>query len=159
VDFATLRFDPPQLHEALAALPVGAWSEPSTFETTRAHEGYRQITTVAGGRIQPAGEPFRFVFDAFTPVYTSWLAWIDAGGYVVAHCDPGPCRERWHLPIHAAGWTTGVRGVEGVPFPVCQWEPHWVDNDSDRVRIHLIIDRDVIVQPDRTPFRFVNQGA
>jgi hypothetical protein len=126
------------------------WSLPSSFEATGAHHGYRRVVLAHLG-------PFRFVLDEYTPVHDAWLSWIDPGGYIVAHRDKGPHRERWQVPVSTAGWMeqNGVRSTatDGVPFRVEQWLPHAVGNPTTNPRIHLVIDRAPIANPDPSPFQ------
>ena len=146
-------FDGDRLRAALAAIPAAAWSLPSTFAATGVHEGYRQVTVVStGGLWQPVAESLGFVLDEYEPVWSAFLAWIEPGGYVLPHKDPGPYRERWHVPIECAGTTTGVAGEVGVPFTVEHWKWHDVHNPTSRRRVHLIIDRAVIVLDEKGPF-------
>lgn len=107
---------------------------------------------VAAGRRGAAAEPFRFALDEFEPVWSAWLSWIEPGGFIVSHIDAGPHRERWQIPITTAGTLNDVTAVDGFPFRVTHWEPHEVTNDTDRPRIHLVLDRDVIIRP--APARF-----
>ena len=114
---------------------------------------------VDSGRPLPESEPFRFVLTAFAPVHAAWLSWIDPSGFIVPHRDAGPWRERWQVPIAAAGsFTMGETFVptDGQAFRVTHWEWHSVSNLTDRPRIHLVIDRDVVV--DREPAPFALQG-
>jgi hypothetical protein len=142
-------FDPRRLRDALAVIPESAWSLPSSFADTGVHHGYRRV-------VLAELEPFRFVLDEFAPVHDAWLSAIGPEGYIVVHCDKGPHRERWQVPVSTAGWMeqNGMRGnaTDGVPFRVEQWSPHAVGNPTTKPRIHLVIDRDVIVNPDPSPF-------
>lgn len=127
-----------------------AWSEPSTVAATGVHHGYRSSQLVDAGR--PRSTCFADVLAEFAPVYEAWVSWIDPGGFILLHCDAGPYRERWQVPISTAGGGPCGRAVDGQPFRVHQWEPHHVVNDTGRPRIHLVIDRDVIVDDSLTPF-------
>lgn len=138
-------FNPVELRKALDDLPPGAWSHPSTFASTGVHHGYRRV-------VLAHLEAFRFVLDRFEPVADAWLSRIDPGGFIVPHRDAGPYRERWQIPIATAGTLNGIPAEDGVPFQVWHWLPHWVENPSDRPRIHLVIDRAVIVNPATDPF-------
>jgi hypothetical protein len=96
--------------------------------------------------------------DGLAPVAEAWVSWIEPGGHVVEHIDAGPHRERWQVPLSEDGRliTDGVPVAHqvGVPFPVRHWEWHEVDNRTGTgPRVSLVVDRDVIVKPDRTPFR------
>lgn len=145
-------FDPAQLRAALA--DAGAWSLPSTFDATSVHHGYRRIVVVDAGRLLV--ESFRSVIDRFAPVHSAWLSCIDPGGFVIAHRDASPWLERWHVPIEAAGTleTAGhaYQAEDGVPFQVRQWETHSVWNPTERARIHLVIDREVLAREGSAPF-------
>ena len=83
------------------------------------------------------------------PIYRCFLASLAPGGFIIPHIDQGPYRERWHIPIQAAGfyWEEGmaqpVEPPEGEAFLVRHHVPHAVFNPTDTERIHLIIDRDV----------------
>ena len=147
------KFSPDALRHALALIPPSAWSLPSTFAVTAVHHGYRRVT------LDHLREPFAFVLAAFAPVHDAWLSWIDPGGFIVPHRDAAPWRERWQVPIATAGtFTQGgtFAPVDGVPFAVRHWEWHSVNNLSDRPRIHLVIDRDVLL--DLPPLPFALQG-
>ena len=149
-DLHRIRFDPAEIQAALAQVPPAAWSLPSTFAQTQVHHGYRRVVLL------DIAEPFRFVLDRFQPIKDAWLSWIDPGGFIVAHRDAGPYYDRWQVPISTAGVTeqaTAEEATNGVPFRVEHWRPHSVWNRTDRPRIHLVIDRAVIVNPARDPFR------
>lgn len=127
-------------------IPPEAWSLPSTFEQTQVHHGYRRVV------LAHLREPFGFVLEHFAPIYDAWLSWIDPGGFIVPHRDGGHYRERWQVPIHAAGELGGIHPTDGVPFRVRQWERHSVRNDTAHPRIHLVIDRDVLLPVE--PMKF-----
>ena len=137
------RFPPESLHQALAGLPAGAWSPPSIHTATNGTHGYRVVSLVEPGRRQPAADLFGFVLDEFEPVWSAWLSRLEPGGFLVRHVDAGPYHERWQVPIRPAG--IGLTGEPGIAFRVRHWEPHSVDNQTDRPRIHLVLDRDRIV--------------
>ena len=142
--------DPEPLRAALAAIPLAAWSQPSTFQATQVHHGYRRVV------LAELVVPFSFVLDQFAPIRDAWLSWIDPGGFIVRHRDGGPYFDRWQVPISTAGVTeqaTAEPSVNGVPFRVQHWLPHSVWNRTAHPRIHLVIDRDVVVNPSRDPFR------
>jgi len=145
-------FEPERLRVALEAIPSAAWSLPSSFRATGAHHGYRRA-------VLAELDPFRFVLDQFAPVREAWLSWIEPGGYIVAHTDRGPFYERWQVPVSTAGWMeqNGMRAsaVDGVPFQVRHWLPHAVGNPTTKPRVHLVIDRDVMVNPAAAPFSTV----
>lgn len=108
---------------------------------------------VNGRRWLDEAEPFGDVLAWFHPIAEAWLSWIDPGGYIVAHRDGGPYRERWQVPLRTSGyWGRGTFHNVGEPFKVVHWEPHSVTNNGNRPRVHLVIDRDLIVNPDPTPF-------
>lgn len=138
---------------ALATIAPDDWSLPSTIEGTGVHHGYRRSVVVEGGRlVRPA---WREVLVEFEPVWSAWLSMIEPGGFILPHVDGGPYRERWQIPISTAGTMNGVEAVDGEPFRVRQWEPHRVDNPTDRPRIHLVIDRDVVLDIPTAPFRLM----
>jgi hypothetical protein len=150
------QFDLAALRRALGLVPPSAWSLPSTFAATGVHHGYRRVT------LAHLVEPFAFVLDAFAPVHDAWLSCIDPGGFIVPHRDAGPYRERWQVPIATAGTMTQgdiTAAVDGCPFRVEHWAPHSVDNGSDHPRIHLVIDRDVILDRPAMPFALLAQEA
>lgn len=115
------------------------------------HRGYRRQR-----RNDVLRDCFGWVFDVFAPVHpTSWLSWIEPHGYIVPHVDAGPHRERWQVPIRTSGTMTvdGEQVVQepGVPFQVKHWTWHEV-SVGDTPRVHLVIDRDVFVSTEKTPF-------
>lgn len=141
--------------DGLAALVTTTrhWSFASTLEKTGVHQGYRRAIVVEGGRlVQPA---WREVLAPFEPVWSAWLSILEPDGFILPHIDGGPYRERWHLPISTAGTMNGVEAVDGLPFEVRHWEPHRVDNPTDRPRIHLVIDRDVLLDVHDAPYQLV----
>lgn len=143
--------------DLLAALAtIGPeWSLPSSLEKTGVHHGYRRCVVVEGGRlVRPA---WREVLAPFEPVWSAWLSMIEPGGFILPHVDGGPYRERWQLPIRTAGTMNGVEADDGVPFRVRHWEPHRVDNPTERPRIHLVIDRDVLLDIPTAPFRLIQE--
>lgn len=109
---------------------------------------------VSGGRV--VLPQFSDLLAEFQPVREAWLSWIDPGGFVVEHVDGGPHYERWQVPFTEAGTLyedgVAVAHVPGVPFVVHHDRWHAVRNDDDTPRISLVIDRDVLVSADRTPF-------
>jgi hypothetical protein len=150
-----VQFDPERLRVALAEVPDAAWSLPSTYTETRVHHGYRRVVLVSGGKPWLHSESFRPVFDSLAPIHEAWLSRIDPGGFIVPHRDAGPWRERWQVPINAAGdWfaATAFTPEDGVAFPVQHWEPHAVVNSTDRPRIHLVLDRDIWIAEAPEPF-------
>jgi hypothetical protein len=150
-----MQLDPERLHAALGLVPAGAWSLPSSYSVTGVHHGYRQVTIVSAGRPQALAGPWRFVLDELAPVRTAWLSWIDPGGFIRPHRDAGPWHERWQVPINAAGaFHAGdvTHPVDGRAFQVEHWAPHAVTNRADRPRIHLVLDRDVLVDRPAEPF-------
>jgi hypothetical protein len=98
-----------------------------------------------------------FVLDSFAPIWCAWVSRIEPGGLVHRHIDAGPYRERWQVPIQPAGVMNGVEAVAGIPFRVRHFEPHSVENDTDRARIHIVIDRDVLVDARQPPFQWLNR--
>lgn len=150
-------YDPAALRAAYAALPAGSWSLPSRFAENNVHHGNRRIVLVQASVRLPEAEPFGFVLDDFAPVHTAWLSWLEPGGFITPHRDAGPWRERWQIPIHAAGLLDedGVRSQprDGVPFRVQHHGPHSVWNADPRARIHLVLDRDVWLELPSEPFQ------
>lgn len=151
-----VRFDPNQLTEALQAIPISAWSDASAYPVTGVHHGYRRVVLVSAGKLQPHAERFDFVWQAMNPVRDAWLSCIDPGGFVVPHRDPAPWRERWQVPIVSSGELRTAHEVlspaPGESFRVTHWEPHEVVNRGSTPRIHIVIDRDVLVHRPPLPF-------
>lgn len=150
-----MKFAPVGLHSALAEIPADAWSLPSTYAATRVHHGYRRVVLVSAGQLQGHADPFRFVFDKLAPVYDAWVSSLEPGGFIVPHRDAGPWRERWQIPIQAAGEWCGTESFtpcDGQAFPVEHWGRHAVINRTTRSRIHLVLDRDVWVDRPATLF-------
>jgi len=146
------RFDAEPLASALARLPPSAWAQPVTVKD-EVNPGYQFASLIQGHIRKSSAALFQFVLVEFEPIWTAWIAKVPAGGYIAPHIDAGPYYERWHVPIVPAG-TFDNRTVEaGVSFPVKHWEPHRVDNPTDRARIHLVIDRDVMVDVPPAPFQ------
>lgn len=141
-----------ELTACLAAIPHTAWGETSTLEQSGTHHGYRTASLVQPDGLQPLWHVFEPVLRAFAPVYQAWVSSLEPGGYILPHIDAGPYRERWQVPI-IPGSLNDLQAVAGVAFPVAHWEPHSVVNDTDRPRIHLVIDRQVIVDATVTEFR------
>lgn len=146
------RFPADALHQALSLMPDRAWGELSTLEQSGTHDGYRTLPLIQPDGPQPQAGAFRFVLADFQPVYQAWLSWLEPGGYILPHVDAGPYRERWQVPIHPAGELGGSEAQAGVAFRVEHWEPHSVTNTTDRPRVHIVIDRDVVV--DASPVLF-----
>lgn len=153
-----MEFDPNELHEALASLPVDAWSQPSTFSATGVHHGYRRVVLVDHGRRLEEAELFGSVLDALAPIRDAWLSWIEPGGFIKSHRDAGPWFDRWQVPIRAAGRLGGTEARDGVAFRVEHWNPHSVRNDTDHPRIHIVIDRDVPLDREPLPFEVFQTG-
>lgn len=126
-------------------------SDPSDIGQTGAHHGYRQVTLYAGGQPTEHAARFADLLADYEPIWDAWVSWIDPGGFVVRHVDAGPHRERWQVPIQPSGTLNDVYSTE--PFRVDQWNPHEVRNPGPGPRVHVVIDRDVIVRPERTRFR------
>lgn len=151
-----MRFDPAQLREALGRVNPADWSQPSTYQATGVHEGYRRVVLVDHGRRIAAADPWGFVLDEFAPVNGAWLSRIDPGGFIRPHRDGGPYHERWQVPVQAAGTFTQddltFTPADGVPFLVRHWEPHSVDNQTARPRVHVVIDRDLVLDRPAEPF-------
>jgi Aspartyl/Asparaginyl beta-hydroxylase len=139
-----------RLRSALAE--VSGWSEPSRFADTGVHHRYRRISLANGGRLMAAAAPFGWILDDYAPVRAAWLSMLEPGGFIIPHRDGGPYYERWHVPIRAAGWFDDTEPQDGVPFRVEHWTVHSLWNDSDRPRVHLVIDRDIPVPQPSASF-------
>jgi hypothetical protein len=137
---------------ALERLPAGAWGQPQPGSEPT-NPGYQIATLVNGGRPKPAAALFADVLASFAPVWSAWVALVPAGSFIAPHIDQGPYRERWHVPIRVAGTVNGHPVTAGVSFPIRHWEPHQVDNPTDTDRVHLVIDRDVMVDVPSAPFQ------
>lgn len=126
------------------------FGNPSRVEDGRVSVGYSVSQDVRG--------VFEWLLVDFQPVKAAYLSCLDPGGYIKPHQDRGPHYERWQIPIRPAGWfRVGddlIQQEAGVPFRVEHWQWHEVVNDTDRQRIHLIVDRNIIVQPDQTPLEW-----
>ena len=145
-------FDPDQLTAAFAKLPERAWAQPVTSED-EVNPGYQFASLVQGRHRKEAAALFQFVLAEFAPIWTAWIAKVPPRGFIGPHIDEGPYHERWHVPIHPAGTFDGRMVEAGVSFPVQHWKPHRVDNPTDRPRIHMVIDRDVMVDVPPAPFQ------
>jgi hypothetical protein len=145
-------FDAAALTSALDRLPAGAWGQPQPGSEP-VNPGYQIAPLVNQGHPKPAASLFADVLAVFAPVWTAWVALVPAGSYIAPHIDQGPYRERWHVPIRVAGTFNGHPVQVGVPFPVRHWEPHQVDNPTGIDRVHLVIDRDVLVDVPAAPFQ------
>jgi hypothetical protein len=153
------RFPASQLQEALSRVPDGAWGQVSTLEQSGTHDGYRILSLVQPGRLQPHASLFAFVLREFAPVFQAWVSWLAPGGYILPHVDAGPYRERWQVPLRPAGEMDGVEATAGEAFRVRHWEPHSVTNQTDRARVHIVIDRDVVVDAACVPFQRVEVSS
>jgi hypothetical protein len=145
-------FNPERLASAFAQMPASAWAQPVTADD-EVNPGYQFASLVQGTRAKAAAALFRFVLAEFDPVWTAWIARVPPHGFIGPHIDEGPYHERWHVPIHPAGTFDGREVEAGVSFPVKHWESHQVDNPTTRPRIHLVIDRDVMVDVPAAPFQ------
>lgn len=151
-------FDPERLALALAGLPPSAWRQPAAV-TDDVNPGYQIAPLVVARRPKSAMDLFQFVLVEFAPIWAAWVARVPAGASINRHIDEGPYHERWHVPIHPAGTFDGREVEAGVSFPVAHWEPHQVDNPTGRDRIHLVIDRDVLVDVPTAPFQRIEVSS
>lgn len=93
--------------------------------------------------MQPTGGQFAEYLDGARWAVISRLA---PGGYLLPHRDKGPHLSRVQIPLEAGGWYWDERvgtiqmtaGVNVVRHHLA----HCVWNDTDRDRIHLVVDRD-----------------
>lgn len=138
----------------LLASVADEWSLPSTFAETQAHHGYRRVVVVSGGNL--VRPQFAALLAELQPVREAWLSLIEPGGFIVEHIDPGPRYERWQVPFTEAGtlYEDGrtVPHEVGVPFIVHHDRWHSVTNNTDQPRISLVVDRDILVSPERSEF-------
>jgi quercetin dioxygenase-like cupin family protein len=133
-------YDVDRLLNAAAQIEL---SQPSNREVHDSfHNGYRR------NKPRDISDTFAFVLDDFAPVAEAWLSHMEPGADIPLHKDASPWKERWQVPIQPAGRMTvdgeDIEQVAGVPFQVEHWKWHEVVNDTDRPRIHLVIDRDVV---------------
>jgi hypothetical protein len=150
-----MKFNLEQLRAALGAVPKDAWSLPSTYLETQVHHGYRRVVLVNAGQPREHAHLFQDVLDTYAPVREAWLSWLEPGGFIAPHRDAGPWRERWQVPIYAAGDWHGAdtfTPTSGRAFPVEHWARHAVANRTDNPRIHLVIDRDIWLDKPAEPF-------
>lgn len=115
---------------------LGTLSRPSTYHQTGVHHGYR--TGKASLEVPDGLVPF-------TPT-RAWYGALDPGGFIVPHIDRGPWWVRWHIPLEPAGmvWMNGeIMRSPTEPFEMRHHEPHAVWNDTDRRRVHLIVETDI----------------
>jgi len=145
------RFPADALRHAFAAMPETAWGALGKIAQSGTFDGYRVAPLVVAGRLGPQAARFAFMLDAFQPVWAAWLSWLEPGGYILSHVDQGPYRERWQVAFQPAG--EGLTGKTGEAFRVQHWEPHSVTNRTDRPRIHLVVDRDLIVDATEVPYQ------
>lgn len=119
------------------------WSEPSTFDQTEVHHGYRRNK----GHL-PA------LYDEWG-TQDLWLSWIDPGGYILPHRDAGPYRRRIQIPIRPSGymWTEADGWTHHTSrFEVPHWGPHAVVNPGPGPRVHLVVDLPETVNDSHWPF-------
>lgn len=108
------------------------------------HVGYSSVPLVKGGRWKPEADRFREWLTG--DVRWAVVSRMNPGGYILPHRDKGPWRTRTQYPLHPAGWYWDeAQGVVAMTEPreylVRHDVAHAVWNDTDRDRIHLVIDR------------------
>ena len=104
-----------------------------------------QFSEVSHGRsLRPTSKDTPLHYGIKEPIHQAFYARLDPGGFVIPHIDAGPWFDRWHVPVEPAGgfWQSGEYLRPTEVFQVKHWLPHAVFNDSDRPRVHLIVDRD-----------------
>lgn len=143
---------PELLYRALDSVPDVAWSKPSEFWVTNVHHGYRRVGLINYGSYS-AVWGFGEILQLFAPVKGAFLSMLEPGGFIVPHIDGSPHYERWQVPIRAAGIFGESERQDGVAFQVEHWKPHAVWNNTDRRRIHLVVDRDVIIDNGKVSFQ------
>jgi len=127
------------LHQSVAifdALEVAAWTPPTVYATHG----------IAHGRSTATIDQTLLTDLLPGPLHQGWWARLLPGGFVVPHCDVPPFRERWHFPVRPAGffWEDGAFYEPVEPFIVRHWLPHAVWNPTDRPRIHLMVEREIL---------------
>lgn len=130
------------------------WSAASDIADNGAHHGYRQVTLYANGQPTAYAAQFAELLAPYQPVWDAWISWIEPGGYIRRHVDAGPHRERWQIPLVPAGTMNG-HPTGADPFPLAHWEPHDVTNPDPHPRVHIVLDRDVIVRAEASRFRIL----
>ncbi len=118
------------------ALETARWTPPTDYATHK----------IAHGRSTAVIDQTLLKGLLEEPIHSGWWARLMPGGFVVPHCDVAPFRERWHLPVQPAGffWEDGTTIEPTEPFIVHHWLPHAVWNPTDRPRIHLMVERDIL---------------
>lgn len=130
------------------ALETAEWTNPTVYTKHGVAHG-RSTARIEGSHRQA-------LYDALgvdPPYHNIWWAKIDPGGFVIPHIDAGPpFYDRWHYPVEPAGffWQEGMLTEPTNPFQVKHWRPHAVGNPTDRPRIHLMVERNVVVFADPT---------
>lgn len=137
-----MKFDSDMLIRELESLPVAAWSLPSNYAVTGVHHNYCTMGIRNSGAWS-ASEAFPLVIREFEPIKQVSITKLMPGGFILPHTDAGPFYERWQVPIQVAGVFDDYEMQVGIPFRVEHWKIHSVWNDTDRERIHLLIDRDI----------------
>ena len=113
------------------------WGNPVTFE----QHGIAHLRTVSA----EDSSQVALQLGVDPPIQRCFWAKLEPGGFIAPHIDAGPYWDRWHVPVQPAGvfWQNGVEihPEPFEPFRVKHWENHAVWNDTDVVRVHLIVDR------------------
>lgn len=119
---------------------MNEWSPPTRW-------GYSQASHLRSTK--PTTNDIALQYGAEPPILRAFYAKIDPGGFIIPHIDASPWHERWHYPIQTGGhfWQDGVHFSPTEPFIVKHWLPHAVYNNSDKPRVHLIVDRDIELTP------------
>ncbi|GAA5784311.1 aspartyl/asparaginyl beta-hydroxylase domain-containing protein [Chitiniphilus shinanonensis] len=161
------RFDAAALGALLDCLPAEAWAR--HFNTGHYQGEWRGVALIAPAEaLTPLAPPGRLDTVVATPWLARFPAWravlarieapirsarllaLGAGARILEHRDPdlgAPDGDvRLHVPLRTHPQVEFVLDGEAVPMAEGEcWmldlsRPHRVDNDSDRERVHLVVD-------------------
>ena len=146
------------MSELTEAADQAVWGKTSFFHTTQANTSTQAKNRVSHGRSSAPADPNLALPYIEPPFRRVVWAKLDAGGFVIPHIDAGnPFYERWHVPAYPAGffWEDGNHSEPTELFRVHHWLPHAVYNPTDKPRIHLMVDRDIIPPEAPTEGRLI----